>query len=120
MGTINVLDCTLRDGGYCNQWEFGYNNIKKIIDGLDRAGIVISECGFLNQKVEYAPGVTKFTYVDQMAEFLPEDRTGKLYVAMMNYGEYNLTDLPVYDGSSIDGIRVAFHKKNWRRCINSL
>ena len=36
MGKINVLDCTLRDGGYCNQWKFGYNNIKKIIDGLDR------------------------------------------------------------------------------------
>lgn len=117
MGKIDVLDCTLRDGGYCNQWEFGYNNIRKIIDGLDRAGISISECGFLTQKVEYVPGVTKFTSVDQMAEFLPKDRAGKLYVAMMNYGEYNLADLPVHDGSSIDGIRVAFHKKNWRDAL---
>lgn len=117
MGNIDVLDCTLRDGGYCNQWEFGYNNIKKIIDGLDRAGIVITECGFLTQKVEYVPGVTKFTSVDQMIDFLPEGRAGKLYVAMMNYGEYNLTDLPVYDGSSVDGIRVAFHKKNWRDAL---
>lgn len=29
----------------------------------------------------------------------------------MNYGEYNIEDLPDYDGSSIDGIRIAFHKK---------
>ena len=21
--SINVLDCTLRDGGYCNEWYFG-------------------------------------------------------------------------------------------------
>ena len=117
MGKITVLDCTLRDGGYCNQWEFGYSNVKKIIAGLDKAGISISECGFLTQKVEYVPGVTKFTSIDQIAEFLPKDRAGKLYVAMMNYGEYDLADLPVHDGSSIDGIRVAFHKKNWRDAL---
>ena len=117
MGKINVLDCTLRDGGYCNQWKFGYNNIKKIIDGLDRAGIGISECGFLTQSVTYVPGVTKFTSVKEMVEFLPKNRLGKLYVAMMNYGEYDLADLPVYDGSSIDGIRVAFHKKNWKDAL---
>ena len=28
MNKINVLDCTLRDGGYCNNWEFGFDNIK--------------------------------------------------------------------------------------------
>ena len=31
MGRIQVLDCTLRDGGYCNQWKFGYENAKKIL-----------------------------------------------------------------------------------------
>ena len=117
MGAIDVLDCTLRDGGYCNQWKFGYNNVKKIISALDSAGIGIAECGFLTQKVEYVFGVTKFTAIDQIVEFLPEDREGKLYVAMMNYGEYNLADLPEYDGTSIDGIRVAFHKKNWKDAL---
>ena len=29
MNKIQILDCTLRDGGYCNQWEFGYKNTKK-------------------------------------------------------------------------------------------
>ena len=28
---INILDCTLRDGGYINNWEFGLENIKKTI-----------------------------------------------------------------------------------------
>ena len=31
MSRISVLDCTLRDGGYCNGWKYGYENIKKII-----------------------------------------------------------------------------------------
>ncbi len=34
MDRVHVLDCTLRDGGYCNGWEFGYGNVKKIIGGL--------------------------------------------------------------------------------------
>lgn len=31
---------------------------------------------------------------------------------MMNYGEYDPDELPEHDGSSIDGIRLAFHKKD--------
>lgn len=27
MDRVHVLDCTLRDGGYCNGWEFGYGNV---------------------------------------------------------------------------------------------
>ena len=43
MGEIRVLDCTLRDGGYCNEWEFGKHNIKKIIMGLEDSGVEIIE-----------------------------------------------------------------------------
>ena len=36
MRTIKVLDCTLRDGGYINNWQFGFKNIKKIITNLNK------------------------------------------------------------------------------------
>lgn len=112
MNTLHVLDCTLRDGGYCNQWQFGFQNIKKITNGLVDSGIDVIECGFLTNKEPYDRDITKFNSIDQISEFIPQNRNGKLFVVMMNYGEYNMDDLPVYDGSSIDGIRVAFHKKN--------
>lgn len=112
MNTIHVLDCTLRDGGYCNQWKFGLKNTKKIIKSLVDANVDIIECGFLTNKFTYDPEITKFTAVDEIAATIPTDRKGKLFVAMMNYGEYDMADLPEYDGRSIDGIRVAFHKKN--------
>ena len=50
MGDIRVLDCTLRDGGYCNQWAFGYKNTKKILNFLVESGVEIIECGFLTEK----------------------------------------------------------------------
>lgn len=112
MKRIQVLDCTLRDGGYCNQWKFGYANIKKIVNGLQEAGTDIIECGFLTNRVEYQPDVTKFTKMEEVAEMLPKNRNGKLFVCMINYGEYALEDIPMCDGTSLDGIRVAFHKKD--------
>ena len=32
MNQIQVLDCTLRDGGYCNDCHFGFKNEKKLIN----------------------------------------------------------------------------------------
>lgn len=110
MNQIKVLDCTLRDGGYCNSCNFGYENKKKIVRGLVEASIDIVECGFLTNKVEYNVDKTQFTSLEQISEFIPEDREGKLFVALMNFGDYEPEALPNYDGTSIDGLRVAFHK----------
>lgn len=112
MNKVHVLDCTLRDGGYCNNWQFGFDNTKKITQGLVESNIDIIECGFLTNKVTYDSDVTKFASIEQLATIIPEERHGKLFVALMNYGEYDMNELPEYNGSSIDGIRVAFHKKN--------
>lgn len=112
MGFLKVLDCTLRDGGYCNEWRFGNRHSKTIAASLVEANIDIAELGFLTNRVRYDPDVTKYTNLEQMAAMIPADRAGKLFVCMVNFGEYRLEDLPEYDGSSVDGIRVAFHKKD--------
>ena len=46
MSKINLLDCTLRDGGYLNDWEFGQDNIINIFERLVSAGLDIIEIGF--------------------------------------------------------------------------
>ena len=112
MNKVHVLDCTLRDGGYCNEWKFGFDNAKKITSGLVESNVDIIECGFITNRVDYDPDVTKFNTLDEAARIIPQNRDGKIFVAMMNYGEYKIENLPPYDGSSIDGIRVAYHKKN--------
>lgn len=112
MNNIKVLDCTLRDGGYCNQWKFGCENIRKIIAGLADANIDIIECGFLSNKVHPDQNISKFASVSEIEPFILKKQEGKLYVAMVNYGEYSAEDLPERSADSIDGIRVAFHKKN--------
>lgn len=117
MNQIHVLDCTLRDGGYCNNWEFGYENKRKILKGLIEADLDVIECGFLTNKIVYDQNGTKFTNLSEISEILPTDRKGKIFVAMVNFGEYDLEKLPCYDGTSIDGIRVAFHKKDREKAL---
>ena len=38
MAEIQLLDCTLRDGGYVNDWQFGHNNILSIYERLAKTG----------------------------------------------------------------------------------
>ena len=47
---IKLLDCTLRDGGYLNDWEFGKSNIINIFERLVGAGVDIIETGFLDER----------------------------------------------------------------------
>ena len=112
MNKVHILDCTLRDGGYCNDWQFGFQNARTITKGLVDANIEIIECGFITNVMKYTQDITKFNTVEEISSIIPKDRAGHIFVAMMNYGEFEIDDLPYYDGSSIDGIRVAFHKKN--------
>lgn len=112
MNNISILDCTLRDGGYCNQWRFGFDNIKRIAAGLVEANVEIIECGFITNKVESDPDISKYLSFDEAKKIIPQNRLGKMFVAMINYGEYNIEDIPVCDDSSIDGVRVAFHKRD--------
>lgn len=82
MRKIQILDCTLRDGGYINDFHFGERGIKKIIAQLSSANIDIIECGFLedgNNDPEYS----LYTTVDQIANILPSQRNeNTMYVAM--------------------------------------
>lgn len=112
MNRIKTLDCTLRDGGYVNNWEFGENNIKSIINKLTASELEIVECGFLTNRVREDNDSSKFPTIESISGVLPKTNANTDYVCMINYGEYSIEDLPDYDGESVSGIRVAFHKKD--------
>ncbi len=47
MGKIYLLDCTLRDGGYINDWRFGEEVIRGFGKKIAQTGIEIFEVGFI-------------------------------------------------------------------------
>ena len=60
MKDIKLLDCTLRDGGYVNDWEFGRDNIVNIFERLVSAGVDIIEVGFLDERRPFDPNRSIF------------------------------------------------------------
>ena len=58
---FNFLDCTLRDGGYYNSWDFSPDLIKKYLDAMQFAGVDIVELGFRSLNKQGYRGASAFT-----------------------------------------------------------
>ena len=54
--TFNLLDCTLRDGGYYNNWEFSKKNYKSYLEFIKTSKIKYLEIGFRFFKKNYFMG----------------------------------------------------------------
>lgn len=115
MKNVQVLDCTLRDGGRIIDCAFPDEEIKDISDRLADAKIDIIEVGFLRdwRNVSYKGNSTFFTDVDQIRPFVDRSRKHCIYVAFIDYGMFDFDSLKPFDGTSIDGIRFGFTKKNY-------
>ena len=112
MNNVKILDCTLRDGGYINDWKFGHNNIKGIINNLVSANIDIVETGFI-RNVEYDKDTSVFTSIDDIKEYITPKKKNVLYAVMIEYHNHVENQIAPYDGSSADIIRITFRRKEW-------
>ncbi|MBS6202615.1 MAG: aldolase catalytic domain-containing protein [Eisenbergiella sp.] len=108
MAEINLLDCTLRDGGYINDWNFGYETIKSIINKLVASEVEYVEIGFL-RNCEYDKNRSVFNNCEQMKNILPMEHGKTKFSAMALHNTYDVNKLEPYDGKTIDLIRVTFH-----------
>lgn len=114
MKNVKILDCTLRDGGRIINCAFPNSQIKDIAYRLADANIDIIEVGFLRdaKSVNYQGNNTFFTDVDQIRPFVNRKKD-TMYVAFIDYGMFDFSTLKPYDGTSIDGLRIGFTRKNF-------
>ena len=116
---IKLLDCTLRDGGYLNDWEFGNSNIVNIFERLVSAGIDIIETGFLDDRRSFDENRTIFPdtgCADRIYGKL--DKGNSLIVGMIDYGTCSIDNLADAGDCYLDGIRVIFKKHKMHEAID--
>lgn len=104
---IKLLDCTLRDGAYITDSMFGEPAIRGIISKLESAGVDVIECGWLKNK-EHETGSSFFHVPGDLVPYLGEKKKDTVYTVMIDWDRYDLSFLPVYDGKSVDAVRVVF------------
>ena len=133
MNKINFLDCTLRDGGYYNSWDFEYKAVNEYLKAVKQAGVHIAEIGFRSLKNdEGVKGASAFTTDDYIHTLnIP---SGLSLAVMINASElllgykidnksFNKLIPKRRKGSSLDTIRIACHfdefKAVWYRKVLS-
>ena len=108
---ITLLDCTLRDGGYVNDWEFGHGNLVSIFERLVDSGVDVIETCFLDDRRPF----------DKNRSIMPDTASAKkiwesvgkrppMVVGMIDYGTCAIENLEPASESFFDGIRVIFKK----------
>ena len=113
---ISLLDCTLRDGAYITGGDFGEPVIRGIIGKLRDAGTDVIECGWL--KNDACPkGSVYYHTPEDLRQYLVRKSPNCIYTVMIDWDRYNLEHLPVYDGTSMDAIRVVFPRGKHRQGI---
>ena len=109
---IKLLDCTLRDGGYINDWEFGHSVITGTYKRLDAAGVDYIEVGFLDDRRNFDINRTIQPNTDCYNKiFGGVEKKHAVSVAMIDYGTCDISHIKNCDTTFIDGIRVIFKKE---------
>lgn len=111
MGQIKLLDCTLRDGGYINDWNFGHDTIVSVFERLVDAGVDIIEVGFIDERRPF--DIDRSIMPDTAAVdkvFADLDKKGSMVVGMIDYGTCSIKNIAPCSESFLDGIRVIFKK----------
>lgn len=118
MKEIRLLDCTLRDGGYVNDWEFGHSVITGTYKRLDEAGVDYIEVGFLDDRRAFDINRTIQPNTDCFNKvFDGVEKKHAVPVAMIDFGTCDISNIGDCNSTFIDGIRVIFKKEKIEQAL---
>lgn len=106
--SVQITDCTIRDGGYLLNKNSAPDFVKGVLKGLVEAGIDFVETGFLQNEVN---GET-IVYRDSkdIKKYLPEDCKNTNYLGFCDNSRYSAVNLDDCDGKSFKWLRISFAK----------
>lgn len=103
---IRVLDCTLRDGGYLNDWRFGADNIANTVKMLADGNMDIVEIGFMREQPADADRAVWNNFAD-LERFIPQDRPNTEFAVMCEvFNPFPQEKIPPRSQTPVDIIRV--------------
>lgn len=111
MNTIHVLDCTLRDGGYVNDWRFGDNNAQNIVKLVSASGVDYVELGFI-KFCNYEKDKMEFSDMSQISNLFRPSTYKLSAMVEIGYG-YPVSSFPQKSEETVDLVRLVV----WKRMI---
>lgn len=101
-----ILDCTIRDGGHLNGWDFSDGCFMASVDAAAKSGVNYFEVGYRSKS-----NAGKFSRCtdDDLKKLCPKNTSLKL-VVMLNARDYQSDLFFESSKSPISAVRVACHK----------
>lgn len=106
---IYVLDCTLRDGGYVNNWEFGDINSKNIVKSVMESGADYAELAFI-RNCSYTSDRMEFSEMSQVSKIFRPSGFKLALMVEIGYG-YPVDNFPARSSDTVDLIRLVVWKR---------
>lgn len=111
---IKVIDCTFRDGGHLNKWNFDTRVVKDAYRAASNAGVDYFELGYIGSKQrldskEY--GKWRFCDEKDIRAVVTGPKNVKL-AAMVDAGKATLKEIRPRKDSLLDVIRVATYREH--------
>lgn len=104
-----IIDCTIRDGGLVNNWDFTVEFVQDLYNGLSAAGVEYMEIGYKNSpKLLNATEPNPWRFLDDefLKQVIPEKKFTKLS-ALVDIGRVDPNDILPRQESVLDMIRIA-------------
>lgn len=119
---LEILDCTVRDGGYVNNWDFDKKLVRETYRALSKSGIDYAELGY-HGSAKYFPadkfGRFRFSSAADINDVCAGINGAKVAL-MVDHGKFDLADLAQYRDTPVRMIRLAFHKDKLEEALRSL
>lgn len=107
-----ILDCTIRDGGYVNAWRFDAKTVRETYRALSAGGVDFVELGFRAPADRFdrkTYGIWRNTTQENLVR-ATQGIDGPAIALMGNYGEVNPDDFEDAADSVARMVRIAAHK----------
>ena len=107
---IKVIDCTVRDGGLMNKWQFDNTFVREVYEALTEAGIDYMEIGYISSESAFSRdevGPWRFCGEDDIQRIIKGTEKKIKLSAMADIGRVDHDDILPKSESSLDLIRTA-------------
>ena len=115
---IYLMDCTLRDGGYINDWEFSRGIYDAVSTQLQLANVDFIELGIMGLH-DAGHFKTKFRSFEEIP--IPKKIRKSFFTVMMTGTEYKKITVPKYNAENgVDALRYAFFKADVKEALEHM
>ena len=118
---IKVLDCSIRDGGLINNWQFSDAFVRATYQALCASGIDYVEIGYKASKSQFDPkkfGNWRFCEDEEVRRVLDGIEPKAKLACMVDIGRVDEKDIVLASQSPFDMIRVACYIRDVDKAID--